>query len=241
MEGDEWGEAHAMHLYGVALVASGDYRRAIELLSVAVERFDRTADRWEAHTSRWHRALALHRMGDLEAASKEADIVGDSAAAIGDRQASVIAGLTHAMVSDGERLDPALTAQQSDRYDAQTTIVSLLGRAICALGDHDLDGATLLLDEAAGEIRRRRLINAYVAPVLSWRATVALWQAEGSPSGSEASRRWALRGLAHSVVAAAASAVYAAERGQVRLALRRSASVLRHAFASRSAFVPGEP
>lgn len=239
IEGDEWGEAHAMHLYGVALVASGDYRRAIELLGVAVERFDRTADRWEAHTSRWHRALALHRVGDLEAASAEADIVSESAAAIGDRQASVIAGLTHALVSDGLRLDPALTARQSDRYDAQTTIVSLLGRAICALGDHDLDGATLLLDQAAGEIRRRRLVNAYVAAVLSWRATTALWQAEGSPAGSGTSRRWALRGLAYSAVAVAASAVYAAERDQARLALIRSASALRHAFAIRSVFGTG--
>jgi hypothetical protein len=239
VEGDEWGEAHAMHLYGVALVASGDYRRAIEVLGVAAERFDRTADRWEAHTSRWHRALALHRVGDLEAASREADIVSESAAAIGDRQASVIAGLTHALVSDGQRLDPALTARRSDRYDAQTSIVSLLGRAICALGDDDLDGATLLLDRAAGEIRRRRLINAYVASVLSWRATVALWQAECSPAGSGASRRWALRGVARSIVAVAAGAVYAAERDQAREALRRSASVLRHALDVRTAAVPG--
>jgi tetratricopeptide (TPR) repeat protein len=227
---DEWGEAHAMHLYGVALVASGDYQRAVDVLAVAVERFDRTADRWEAHTSRWHRAWALYRMGALEEAASEADIVAKSAAAIGDRQASVIAALTHALVSDGQRVDPALTEQVPDRYDAQTAIASLLGRAICALGSQDLDGASLLLDRAAEEIGRRRLINAYVAPVLSWRATVALWRADAARCEGGPNRRRALRGLALSVVAAAAGSVYAAERGHARQALRQSASALRAAF-----------
>ncbi|MHA6792259.1 AAA family ATPase [Pseudonocardia bannensis] len=233
--GDEWGEAHALHLYGVALVASGDYPRSIALLTAAVERFDRTADRWEAHTSRWHRAIALYRLGDREAAAREAELVHRLAEAIGDRQASVSATFIRALACDGEDVGEAAGADPGPDFDVQSTLTHLLARAIGLLGAHHLEEADDVLNHAATEIRRRRMVNSYVVPVLSWRATVARWRAEGSPPRSVESRRWAVRAAVRTVVAATASSVYQAEREHVRYEVKQWPSVIRHAFLSGSA------
>jgi tetratricopeptide (TPR) repeat protein len=233
--GDEWGKAHAMHLYGVALVASGEYRRAITLLTAAVEGFDRTADRWEAHTSRWHRALALYRLGEREDAAREAEEVHRLAKAIGDRQATASAICIRALARDGEGLDENEGADLRGGFDVQSALTYQLGRAIALLGAHRLADADDVLSYAATEIRRRRLLNSYVTPILSWRATVARWQSEVSPPGSVAARRWAVRAAVRTVTAAAASGIYQTEREHVRHEVKQWPSMVRHAYRPTSA------
>lgn len=230
-QGDEWGKAHALHLCGVALVASGESRRALDLLTAAAERFDRTADRWEAHTSRWHRALALYNLGEREAAAQEAAATGEMAEAISDRQTSVIAFTFNALASSGETDKPQPVPQ--DDFDGLTTVLYLLGRAVVLLETNDLTAAGDVLDQATNEIRGRRLINVYVAPVLSWRATVTRWRAESEPSGSSAARRWAARAVMRAMVAAAVSVVYRTERVQALGEMGRAPAVIRHAFIRR--------
>jgi two-component system sensor kinase len=232
---DEWGQAHALHLYGAALTMSGQYEAAIGLLSKAVERFDRTADRWEAHTSRWHRTLALYRLGNTEGAREEAENVRRLADAIGDRQAALIAGSLHALACDGDGVDDGQMADPHSDYDVHSAISHVLGRAIGLLGAERLVDASDVLDQAASAIRRRRLLNAYVAPVLPWRATVARWRAETSPPRSIRSKRWAALAVWRSVVAVAASMVYRTEREHATSEIRHAASVLSHAFLSRAA------
>jgi tRNA A-37 threonylcarbamoyl transferase component Bud32/tetratricopeptide (TPR) repeat protein len=232
-QGDEWGEAHALHLCGVALVASGESRRALDLLTAAAERFDRTADRWEAHTSRWHRALALYQLGEREAACQEAAAAGEMAEAISDRQTSVIAFTFNALAGSGETEKPQPVPQ--DDFDGMTTVLYLLGRAVVRLEANDLTAAGEVLDQATSEIRRRRLINTYVAPVLSWRATVTRWRAESEPSGSSAARRWAVRAAMRAIVAAAVSVVYRTERVQALGEMGRAPGVIRHAFIRQGA------
>jgi tetratricopeptide (TPR) repeat protein len=228
--GDEWGEAHALHLYGAALVISGDYGHAISLLTAAVSRFDRTADRWEAHMCRWHRALALYRLGDRDAAAQEAEMVYQLAVAIGDRQAAIGAACIRILSCDGEGGFNTEQAAYPNSFDGQSAITHLLGQAIGHLGAHLLDDAEDVLTQAANEIRHRRVVNAYVAPVWSWRATVARWQAEASPPQSAASRRWATRAVGRTAIAAAASCVYPAEGVHVKNDISGWPALLRHAF-----------
>jgi tetratricopeptide (TPR) repeat protein/tRNA A-37 threonylcarbamoyl transferase component Bud32 len=232
--GDEWGKAHATHLYGVALVASGEYRRAITLLTAAAEGFDRTADRWEAHTSRWHRALALYRLGEREDAAREAGEIHRLAKAIGDRQATASAICIRALACDGEGVDENEGADLHGGFDVQSALTYLLGRAIALLGASRLEDADDVLGDAATEIRRRRLLNSYVTPILSWRATVARWQAEVSAPGSVAARRWAVRAAVRTTIAAAASGIYQAEREHVRHEVKQWPSMVRHALLRRS-------
>ncbi|GAA5117882.1 AAA family ATPase [Haloechinothrix salitolerans] len=230
---DKWGDAHAMHLYGVALVVSADYQHGLEFLTTAIDYFDRTGDRWEVNTARWHRAYAMYRLGDADGARIEADRVARSANAIGDRQAATIAHYISILASDGEDANDSPVADVHSDYDSQSFVSYLLGHALKLLGQDEIEAASDVLDQAALEMRRRRMMNAYVAPVVSWRVTVARWRAETSPPGSTSARRWAFHAIRRISIALMIGAAYRTEREHVRHEVRQLGSIVRHSYAPK--------
>jgi signal transduction histidine kinase len=230
--GDVWGNAHARHLYGAAMLCVNEPRRSLGLVTPALERFEATADRWEAHTARWHRALALYRLGDAEGAAREARESRESARSIGDRQNWIIARAVQTLATDGADADEDLETEwdglhdKDDRYDVEALAADLFTQALHALHEGNLEAAAKVLDDAACELRRAHVLNAYVAPLFSWRATVSRWLAEQAPPGSGEARRLATRSVNRAAAARLVSLVHANERKQSAAELRSSAQAL---------------
>jgi signal transduction histidine kinase len=230
--GDVWGNAHARHLYGAALLCVNEPRRSLGLVTPALERFEVTADRWEAHTARWHRALALYRLGDAEGAAHEAREARKLAHSIGDRQNWIIARAVQALATGGESADEDLENEweglhdKDDRYDVEALASDLFTQALHALHAGDLEAAARVLDDAVRELRRSHVLNAYVAPLFSWRATVTRWLAEQATPGTREARILATRAASRATAARLVSLVHANERKQSAVELRSSGRAL---------------
>src|SRR5437764_11161992 len=61
-----WGQGQSLHFYGVVLYAASRYRESLDKLAEAVRLLERTGDRWEVNTARWHMAFARYRLGELD-------------------------------------------------------------------------------------------------------------------------------------------------------------------------------
>lgn len=195
--GNPWGEGQALHFYGVVLHAGGRYSEAVARFDEAVPLLQRTGDRWELNTARWHRALCRYRLGDLAGAIAEAKSVRADAIAIGDVEASGVAVELWAKASTGG-ITAEVTAKEIVRRkgiesDVQTTVAVLQAEAVRLLRLDRFTEASERLDEAADLVRTVRVHNVYVASVASWRVTALRRGAEAGVFPADVSHAVALR------------------------------------------------
>ena len=180
-QGDIWGQGQSQSFAAVTLYAASRFEEAEVAGREAIRLLLSTGDQWEVNTAGWNLAMCLHRTGRLQEAVKTARGVYESAVRIGD-QTSAGVGLsvwTRAACGD---VDPWLISAELAResLDASTTTELRLAAGIAAFRLGDLAEAAASLARAAETIRSAGLRQEYVAPVASWRATVARTLAEQS-------------------------------------------------------------
>ena len=180
--GDVWGEGQSLGFYGAVLYSASRYRECIESCEEAARLLDRTGDRWEANTARWHTAFAYYRLGELDRAVTLARDLYASATAIGDRTAAGVALSAWSRASGGkvpaEHLAAALAEGTADAHTATEVRVA---EGVRLLGEGEVEAAIAMFDEASRVVRRAGLRQEYVAPVLPWLATALRVRAEQMP------------------------------------------------------------
>src|SRR5262249_18286651 len=82
--GDLWGEGQSLHFMGIVYYAGSRFKECMARCSEAIDLLNRTGDRWEVNTARWHIAYCQYRLGALPAALDAAKTVVADAREIGD-------------------------------------------------------------------------------------------------------------------------------------------------------------
>jgi diguanylate cyclase (GGDEF)-like protein/PAS domain S-box-containing protein len=231
-----WGGGQSLHFYGVVLYAASRYRESLEKLQEAVRLLERTGDRWEVNTARWHMAFARYRLGELDQAVDQCRRLYRDAMEIGDQAAAGISLSGWSRASGGlvpaELVAAHIGAAHGDAHTATEVHVADAVRMLTA-GEYERAAATL--EVARGIVRRAGLRQEYVAPVLPWLATALRLEAEHVPPYAPAQRAVLLRRAARVSRRASRMArsyrnnlphalrergLIAAERGRVRRAGR---------------------
>ncbi len=197
---DPWGQGQSNGFAGVTLYAASRYDEAADACREAIRLLQSTGDQWEVNTASWNLGMCLYRKGELAAAVEVARATYASAMAIGDETSAGVSLSVWTRASGG-RVDPALIAAElaRDSSDLSTTTELRLAAAICALHDDDLDRAAAEAATAAAVVRAGGLRQEYVAPVASWRATIARHVVESASPYDTAGRARLLRAYARQV------------------------------------------
>jgi signal transduction histidine kinase len=192
--GDVWGQAQSLHFIGVVLYGSSRFEECIARCREAVRLLERTGDRWEVNTAKWHIAFSLYRLGDLPGAAEVARSVYQSGAEIGDAQARGIA-LGAWSKATGGRVPRELVEAELARstHDVHTSAEVLQAQAVRLLAIDDPAGAVALLARARRMVQAAGLRQEYVAPIRPWYATALRMQAEATPAVLPRRRRVLLR------------------------------------------------
>jgi two-component system sensor kinase len=187
--GDVWGQGQSLHFLGVVLYNASRYAESIEKCRAAIRLLERTGDRWEVNTARWHTAFALYRLGELRAAVEESRRVHQAGLEIGDHQATGISLGAWAKASGG-RVPAGLIRAELQRHgeDAHTAAEVLQAEGIRWCGEGQPAAAAQVFEEAQRGARRAGLRNEYVAPILPWLATALREAAEATPAWAPARR-----------------------------------------------------
>jgi signal transduction histidine kinase/tetratricopeptide (TPR) repeat protein len=193
--GDVWGQGQSLHFHGAVLYAASRWEECLERCREAVRLLDRTGDRWEVNTARWHLAYASYRLGDLATAAEIGEQVWRAGTELGDPQARGIGLAVWSKATAGripeEAIAPEL-ARLSD--DVHTAAEVLTAEALRLLAEDCPSEAVARLTEADELLRSAGLRQEYVAPVPSWLLTALRMAREASgPQTSLPARRRALR------------------------------------------------
>lgn len=190
--GDVWGQGQSMHFIGVVLYAASRFDECITRCREAVRLLERTGDRWEINTARWHIAYCLYRLGDLRGAVDVARLVHQAGMDIGDAQAAGIGLAVWSKATRG-RIPQHLIQAELARLsvDVHTGAELLQAQGVWLLGEGRAAEAAEVLARARRLVEGARLKQEYVAPVLPWLATALRVELEqASPYAPE--RREAL-------------------------------------------------
>ena len=193
--GDLWGQGQSLHFHGAVLYAASRWEECLERCREAVRLLDRTGDRWEVNTARWHLAYASYRLGDLATAAAIGEQVWRAGTELGDPQARGIGLAVWSKATRGRIPEDAIApelARLSD--DVHTAAEVLTAEALRLLAERRPSDAVVRLTQADDLLRAAGLRQEYVAPVPSWLLT-ALREARevASPQTSLPTRRRALR------------------------------------------------
>ena len=189
-----WGQGQSLHFYGVVLYAASRYRESLEKLQEAVRLLERTGDRWEVNTARWHMAFARYRLGQLDQAVDQSRRLYRDAMEIGDRAAAGISLSGGSRASDGAVPAELVAAHLGGSQDDAHTATELhVAEAVHLLADGRHEQAAATLEVARGIVHRAGLRQEYVAPVLPWLATALRLRAEHLPAYAPARRAVLLR------------------------------------------------
>ncbi len=188
--GDVWGQGQSLNFYGTVLYASSRYRECIEKCEEGVRLLDRTGDRWEVNTARWHIALAYYRLGDLRRATESARTLHAAAVDIGDQAAAGISLSSWSRASGGQAPAELIAAQLATKTeDAHTATEVRVAEGVRLLAEGKVDAAIEMFGDANRIVRRAGLRQEYVAPVLPWLATALRMRAELAPPYRSLRRR----------------------------------------------------
>jgi two-component system sensor kinase len=197
---DLWGQGQSLHFYGILLHAASMFTTCVEKSREAVRLLQRTGDYWEMNMARYQMAAALYRLGEHAEALREARRMHQSGLELGDEQAAGISLDLWAFATGGQVPENLIkNALECNRRDAQGTTQVLLadGVRLMALSQHEQ--AESRFEEALTIARQKGMMNAYVAPNLSWLASALRCQVEKQPSYALNQRR-ALMGRAAAAV-----------------------------------------
>ena len=182
--GDLHGEGRSRHFLGVVLYAASRWDEAAESCREAVRLLDRTGDRWEANTARWHIGYCAYRRGDLATAAALGEAVHRSGVELGDPQARGIGLAVWSKATGGQIPADVAEAEVADlSEDTHTAAEVLTADALRRLRDGDPVRAVQLLERADELVRAAGLRQEYVAPVPAWLLTAlrARRAAEAAP------------------------------------------------------------
>ncbi|HEX4902354.1 MAG TPA: ATP-binding protein [Acidimicrobiales bacterium] len=190
--GDLYGQGQSRHFLGVVLYAASRWDEAAERCREAVRLLDRTGDRWEANTARWHIGYCAYRKGDMPAAAEMGEAVWRAGTELGDPQARGIGLAVWAKATDGRIPADAVEAELADLADDVHTAAEVLtAEALRQLALGSPVGAVACLERAEALVRRAGLRQEYVAPVPAWLLTAlrARRAAETGPTDLRTRRR----------------------------------------------------
>jgi len=192
--GDVWGQGQSLHYLGVVLYSGSRFRECVERCREAVRLLERTGDFWEVHIARYQIAAAQYRLGDLQSAVEQARRIHESGLELGDHQASGISLDVWARATPGAVPLEALQAElDRQRPDAQGTAQVLLAEGVRLMGADDHASAAAAFERALATARQAGVMNAYVAPNLSWLASSLRSGAQHDLSHTPWNRRRLLR------------------------------------------------
>ena len=192
--GDVWGEGRSLHFYGIVLYSASEYAESIERCTEAIRLLERTGDRWELNTARWHTAFCLYRLGRLEEAVATAKRVHRDGLDIGDAQAAGISLGAWSKASGGRvPAEAAARELHRPRGDVHTAAEVLQAEAVRLLAAGRPAQAVERLREAHRIVKAKGLKQEYVAPIQPWLATALREEAEGLPTSMEWKRQRLLR------------------------------------------------
>jgi two-component system sensor kinase len=187
--GDVHGMGQSLHFLGVVLYGASRWQEAEESCREAVRILDRTGDRWESTTARWHIAYAAYRQGDLVTAAEVGEAVWRIGCELGDPQGRGIGLAVWAKATGGAVPADAVQAELDElSEDVHTAAEVLSAQALRLLRDGDAAGAVELLTRADVVVREGGLRQEYVAPVPAWLLT-ALRAQRASEAGPVDLRR----------------------------------------------------
>ncbi|MFP5321174.1 MAG: protein kinase domain-containing protein [Acidimicrobiia bacterium] len=170
--GDLYGQGQSQHFLGVVLYAASRWQESAERCRKAVRLLDRTGDRWEANTARWHIGYCAYRQGDLATAAELGELVWRAGGELGDPQARGIGLAVWAKATDGRVPDEAVEAEVAELPDDVHTAAEVLtADAIRHLHHGDPQVAVERLEQADAAVRAAGLRQEYVAPVPAWLLT----------------------------------------------------------------------
>lgn len=190
--GDLYGQGQSRHFHGLLLYAATRWQESGERCREAVRLLDRTGDRWEANTARWHIGYAAYRQGDLATAAEVGEAVWRSGLELGDPQARGIGLAVWAKATDGLVPADAVAAEVAELADDVHTAAEVLtAEALLALRAGDPARAVQALEQADDLVRAAGLRQEYVAPVPAWLLTArrALRASEPGPPDLRRRRR----------------------------------------------------
>lgn len=187
--GDQWGEAQSLHFYGLTLYVASRFSEAIQKSEQAIKLFDRTGDLWERNNAHNNIAGNLYRLGDLNGAADQSDLLYQAAIQIGDLQSAGLALAVWSKSSESNfpksRIKDLLHHCKDDVLTFQTI---LQGEAVCLFGQGRYSEAYSILQKAEVIIKEFGFRNEYTAPVPLLISTVLRIQAERAPSFSYKTR-----------------------------------------------------
>ena len=189
--GDVWGEGQAAHFHGAALLGASRLPEAHEVLRRSVLTLQRTGDRWEENGARYHLALTLYRLGQLDEAQSLARQTQQIGVEIQDRLAAGDNLFTWAKASGGEICPLLLEAEKRHAVPDIQRAAELLGaEALLELRQGYYTSARDLLRQAIELYRARRAQSMYSAPLPCWLVTV-LRKGAQAQSDPAIRRSWA--------------------------------------------------
>ncbi len=187
---DLWGQGQSLHFYGVVLYGASRFEDSIAKCQEAIRLLERTGDRWEVNTARWHIAYCLYRLGDLKGAVRVARQAYQAGQEIGDRHAMGISLSVWAKATGG-RVPEELVRNELRQVpeDVHTQAELHQAEAVRLLGIGKPREAAAVLEEAHRLVAGAGLRQEYVAPVLPWLATALRQELEQMPPWSANERR----------------------------------------------------
>jgi len=170
--GDLYGQGQSRHFLGLVLYAASRWDEAADRCREAVRLLDRTGDRWEANTARWHIGYCAYRRGDLLTAAEVGEAVWRAGTELGDPQARGIGLAVWAKATDGRLPADVVAAELADlSEDVHTAAEVLTAEALRQLATGSPAGAVACLERADALVRGAGLRQEYVAPVPAWLLT----------------------------------------------------------------------
>ena len=189
-----WGQGQSLHFYGVVLYAASRYREALEKLQEAVRLLERTGDRWEVNTARWHMAFARYRLGELDQSVDQCRRLYREAMEIGDQAAAGISLGGWSRASAGHVPADLVAAHLHGNVDDAHTATELhVAEAVRLIAEGNFGLAAATLEVARTIVRRAGLRQEYVAIVLPWLSTALRLDAEHVPAYAPRQRAVLLR------------------------------------------------
>jgi PAS domain S-box-containing protein len=191
---DAWGVGQSLHFRGIVSYAASRWASCVTDCREALSILERTGDRSEENSARWHLALALYRLGDLREAIEESRRLRHTAADIGDARMQAMS-LTPWSLS-GRIVGPVVREEvERPGKDRQTTALVLLAEAVHLLGDGHSSRAIVALEQALALVAPHRLSNPYLASLYPWLATALREELERTPAFASTRREllWARR------------------------------------------------
>ncbi len=175
---DLWGQGQSLHYQGVVLYANSRYRQCIDKCREAIRLLERAGDYWQVHIARYQIAASLYRLGNADAALKEAQCNYRSGIELGDEQASAIILDVWARVTRGTVPEEILEQEvHRPQRDVQGRAQVLFAKGLCLVRKGDCSGAAEILEQAIAEVDQAGICNAYTLPYRPWLATVLRLQA----------------------------------------------------------------